>query len=223
MIASPNDESKHKRKYHIIRNNSSGVHLLYLWLMSHHENVKIVAFVGLSGAGKSSAVDYVASKGHPKVHFGRVLLDAMKQAGIEPTWENQNAFRVDIRAREGQDFVVKRIITQINDLIAAGQHRIVADGIYSWDEYKIMKTEFPGELSVIAIVAPKHIRHHRLNIRPERPLTDNEANERDWREIEDIQKGGPIAIADHFIINDGPIMTLQADIDAALHHIKFDE
>lgn len=191
--------------------------------MSRDENIKIVAFVGLSGSGKSTAVDYLTTKGYPKVYFGGVLLGAMKEAGIEPTWENQDTFRVGIREREGQDFVVKRIIKQINELVAAGQHRIIADGIYSWDEYKIMKAEYPGELQVIAIVAPKHLRHHRLNIRPERPLTDAEANNRDWREIEDIQKGGPIAIADHFIINDGPEQKLFDDIDTEMNRVNFYE
>ena len=191
--------------------------------MSYHLDVKIVAFVGLSGSGKSTAVDYLTQKGYPKVYFGGVLRQAMDDAGIEQTWENQNTFRVEIRKREGQDFVVKRIIKQIHELIAAGQRHIVADGIYSWDEYKIMKQEFPGALHVIATVAPKHIRHHRLNVRPERPLTDQEANDRDWHEIEDIQKGGPIAIADHFIMNDGDEEKFYKDIDDELRRINFYE
>jgi dephospho-CoA kinase len=189
--------------------------------MTHHPDVKIIAFVGLSGSGKSTAVEYLTQKGLPKVYFGGVLRQAMDDAGVEQTWENQNEFRVGIRQREGNDFVVKRIIIQINELIAAGQHRIIADGIYSWDEYKIMKTEYPGALHVIATVAPKHVRHHRLNIRPERPLTDQEANDRDWHEIEDIQKGGPIAIADHFIINDGDEEKFFQDIDEELSRIDF--
>jgi dephospho-CoA kinase len=191
--------------------------------MTHHPDVKIIAFVGLAGSGKSTAVDHLTQKGYPKVYFGGVLRQAMDDAGIEQTWENQNEFRVAIRQREGNDFVVKRIITQINELIDAGQHRIIADGIYSWDEYKIMKTEYPGALHVIAVVAPKRLRHHRLNIRPERPLTDQQANDRDWHEIEDIQKGGPIAIADHFIINDGEEDKFYKDIDDELTRIDFYE
>jgi len=189
--------------------------------MVYQKNTQIIAFVGLAGSGKSTAVDYLTQKGYPKVYFGGVLRQAMEDTGIEQTWENQNEFRVAIRLREGSDFVVKRIITQINDLIESGQHQIIADGIYSWDEYKIMKAEYPGALHVIATVAPKRLRHHRLNIRPERPLTDQEANDRDWHEIEDIQKGGPIAIADHFIINDGDEEKFYKDIDEELDRIEF--
>lgn len=191
--------------------------------MTYEKNIKIIAFVGLAGSGKTTAVDYMTTKGYPKVYFGGVLLAAMDNAGVEKTWANQDIFRVDIRAREGKDFVVRRILTQVHELIQAGQHKIIADGLYSWDEYKIMKQEFPGSLHLIAIVAPKHVRHHRLTIRANRPLTDMEANSRDWHEIEDIQKGGPIAIADHFIINDADEETLYAHIEQELERIRFYE
>ena len=123
--------------------------------------IKIIAFVGLAGAGKSVAVDYVTAKGYPKVYFGGVILDALTETGLEHTQENEKKFCEEIRAREGKDFVAQRIIKQIHSLIDAGQHRIVADGLYSWTEYKVLKHEFPGELELVAIVAPKRLRHYR--------------------------------------------------------------
>ena len=36
-------------------------------------DVKLIAFVGLAGAGKSSAVEYVAEKGYPKIYFGGII------------------------------------------------------------------------------------------------------------------------------------------------------
>jgi dephospho-CoA kinase len=189
--------------------------------MKHHENVKIVAFVGLTGSGKSSAVDYLTTKGYPKVYFGGIVLDAMTKAGLDHTQENEQPFREQLREREGKDFVANRIVKQIRDLIAAGQRRIIADGIYTWTEYKILKHEFSGELTVVAVVTPKHLRHHRLTQRPIRPLTDTQANERDWAEIENLEKGGPIAIADHYIINNGNLDHFHEQIDTELNHIEF--
>lgn len=191
--------------------------------MKHHENVKIVAFVGLAGTGKSTAVDYLTEKGYPKVYFGGIMYDAMREAGLTPgDWAVETPFREEIRRKEGKDFVVKRANKQIKDLIAAGQHRIIADGLYSWTEYKIMKHEFPGnELMLVAIVAPKHLRHHRLATRPDRPLTNKEVDERDWAEIENIEKGGPIAIADYYLINDSSMEKLHTQLDDVLKHIEF--
>lgn len=186
-----------------------------------HRDVKLIAFVGLAGAGKSSAVDYIAEQGYPKIYFGGIIYQAMNEAGIDITPESQQVFREEIRAREGKDFVVKRVIKQANDLIESGQKRILLDGLYTWTEYRILKHEFPGELSVIAIVAPRRLRHRRLAQRPERPFTAQEANERDWSEIEHLEKGGPIAIADHFIINDGDLDHFHKQVDTVLSDAEF--
>ncbi len=189
--------------------------------MSERKNVKIVAFVGLAGSGKTSAVEYLTAKGYPKVYFGGVIYKAMNDAGIEITWDSQQVFREEIRAKEGKDFVVKRVVKEIRDLIDAGQHRIVLDGLYTWSEYKILKSEFPGETTVVAIVTPKHLRKQRMAKRPERPMTAAEVDERDWTEIENLEKGGPIAIADYYIHNDGNLDFLHKQMDDVLDHVGF--
>lgn len=189
--------------------------------MRSRKNVKIVAFVGLAGSGKSSAVEYLTEKHIPKVYFGGIIYKAMEEAGIEVTWESQKEFREDIRRREGKDFVVKRAIQEAKGLIDAGQRHIVLDGLYSWSEYKILKHEFPGEMTVIAVVTPKHERKARMAKRPERPMSSQEIDERDWAEIENIEKGGPIAIADYFIHNDRDLNWLHEQMDTVLRHIEF--
>jgi len=190
--------------------------------MKHHENVKIIAFVGLTGSGKSTIVDHLTQKGYPKIYFGGIFYEAMKEAGLTPgDWEVENPFRKAIREKEGKDFIVKRAIKQAHDLIAAGQHRIILDGLYSWTEYKLLKHEFPGELTVIATVASKHVRKSRLANRPERPLTSAEVDERDWAEIENIEKGGPIAIADYYVMNDGDVEPFYKQIDTILENVGF--
>lgn len=184
-------------------------------------HAKIIALVGLAGSGKSSAVEYLTKKGFPKIYFGGVIYKAMDEAGIEPTWDNQQKFREEIRQREGKDFVIRRVIKNIRDLINAGQNKIVLDGLYTWSEYKILKHEFPGQVVVIAIVTPKHLRYQRMVKRPERPMQPREVDQRDWSEIENLEKGGPIAIADYFIINDSDLTQLHQKIDAVTRDAHF--
>jgi len=184
-------------------------------------HAKIIALVGLAGSGKSSAVEYLTKKGFPKIYFGGVIYKAMDEAGIEPTWDNQQKFREEIRRREGKDFVIKRVIKNIHDLINAGQNKIVLDGLYTWSEYKILKHEFPGQVVVIAIVTPKHLRYQRMIKRLERPMQPREVDQRDWSEIENLEKGGPIAIADYFIINDNDLTQLHQKIDAVTRDAHF--
>ena len=95
------------------------------------KNVKIIAFVGLAGSGKSAAIDYLTEKGFPKVYFGGVVLDEVARRGLELTQKNEQPVREELRRTEGKDFVAQRIISQINGLIDGGQKRIVADGLYS--------------------------------------------------------------------------------------------
>lgn len=189
--------------------------------MREHENLHIIAFVGLPGAGISTAVDYLKGKQIASVYFGGVVLDAMKQSGIEDTPENEQIFRESFREKEGKDVIVKKIIPQIHNLANAGQHRIVADGLYTWTEYKAMKHEFPGQVTVIAVTAPRSLRHRRLTTRDHRPLTEMQAEERDWSEIENLEKGGPIALADYTISNDSGREQFLSRIDQLLLQIDF--
>jgi len=187
------------------------------------EDVKILAIVGMCGSGKSTVIEYLTNKGIPKVYFGGVILKAMTEAGIEVTPDNERKFREDIREQEGKDFVVKRVVEEVKSLIDAGQKRIVLDGLYTWTEYKVLKKEFPSEenMVVAAVVVPKNLRHRRVADRPVRPLSVQEVNKRDWTEIENIEKGGPIANADYFIDNSGTIEELHERVQALLDEINF--
>ena len=189
--------------------------------MTHHENLKILAFVGLTGSGKTTAVEHFTKKGFPKVYFGGVIYKAMAEAGIERTADSERVFREKYREEHGKDVVANKIVEQIRELAAAGQHRVIADGIYTWSEYKVMKHAFPGELNVVAIVSPRRTRYHRLANRVERSYTETEAYERDQSEIENLEKGGPIAIADHYIINDDSEEALYEKLESLASELEF--
>ncbi len=184
-------------------------------------DVKIIAFVGMCGSGKSTAIEVLTKQNIPKVYFGGVILNAIKEAGLEINPENERRFREELRQKEGKDFVVNRVVKDTKSLIEAGQKRIVLDGLYSWTEYKILRKEFQHELTVVAITAPKLIRRKRLANRKERPFTMQESAERDKTEIENLEKGGPIAIADYYIDNSGTIEELQQNVKNLLEKIDF--
>ena len=191
--------------------------------MRNDGNIKIIAVVGMSGSGKSVVVDYLTEKGFPKVYFGGMIYKEMKRRGIEITadGESEKRFREMIRETEGKDWVVKQVIEEAKNLINAGQKRIVLDGLYSWTEYKILKKEFPGQLTVLAVVVPKALRHFRVGKRPERPFNTKEIQERDRSEVENLEKGGPIAMADYYVLNDESVAKLHDDVDVILDRIEF--
>lgn len=189
--------------------------------MTETKNVKIIAVVGMSGSGKSVAVDFLTDKGYPKVYFGGMIYKEMEKRGIERTPESEKEFREMIRETEGKDWVVRQVISEVKDLLAAGQKRIVLDGVYSWTEYKTLKHEFPGMLTFLAVVVPKKLRYKRVAVRPSRPFNTEEIMERDRSEIENLEKGGPIAAADYYVLNDGTVEQMTDKIDEILKEIEF--
>ena len=52
-------------------------------------------------------------------------------------------------------------------------------------------------------------------------LTVEEASSRDWAEIENLEKGGPIAIADYYVHNDSTIDSLHQQLDKICAIIHF--
>ena len=190
-------------------------------LVRDNKNVKIIALVGMSGSGKSVAVDYLTSKGYPKVYFGGMIYKEMAKRGVERTPDSERDFREMIRETEGKDWVVRQVIDEVYDLMKAGQKRIILDGVYSWTEYKTLKHEFPGMLTFIAIVVTKKLRYKRVAARPDRPFNAEEIRERDRSEIENLEKGGPIAAADYYVLNDSTVVDMEKNLQKILDEIEF--
>lgn len=187
------------------------------------KDVKILAVVGMSGSGKSVVVDHLTDMGFPKVYFGGMIYKEMERRGIErtPDGESEKHFREMIRETEGKDWVVKQAIKEAKELIAAGQKRVILDGLYTWTEYKLLKKEFPGQMTVVAVVVDKDLRHKRVAKRPERPFNAEEIQERDRSEIENLEKGGPIAMADYYVLNNFGVAELESRVDEILAQIEF--
>ena len=163
---------------------------------------KIVAIVGMCGSGKSVAGERLEQLGFAKVYFGGLTIDEVKRRGLEVNEQNERAVREELRRTHGMGAFAVLSLPKIQAFIDKGQ-RVLIDGLYSFSEYKILKEKFGDGLLVIAIFTPRALRYERLAVRDVRPLTREEAVSRDYAEIENIEKGGPIALADYTIVNDG--------------------
>ncbi len=184
----------------------------------------ILTFVGMPGSGKSSCVDHVMEK-HPNLppvlYFGGITVDEVKRRGQEINEANERVVREELRRTEGRDSYAYRIAKKIDKLIDQGHKRIVVDGLYMWPEYKVFKDKYAGQAVIVAVAAQRSLRHERLGRRPVRPLTTEEANSRDYAEIENMEKGGPIANADYTLVNNKGYGELFIQLDEALADIKF--
>ena len=162
---------------------------------------KIVAIVGMCGSGKSVASDYLVEKGWNKIYFGGVTMDELKKNNLEVTPDNERMMREKLRKEYGMAAYAILLLPKIRESIK--EHDTVLDGLYSWDELLVLRKEFGDELNLIAVTADRPLRYSRLTNREIRPLTNEEALNRDIAEIENLAKGGPIAISDYYILNNG--------------------
>jgi len=181
--------------------------------------IDIIATVGMCGSGKSVAGERLEGLGFAKVYFGGLTLAEVKRRGLEVNEKNERAVREELRRTHGMGAFAVLSLPAVESILAAGR-RVLIDGLYSFSEYKILKEKFGDRLLVVAVFTPLSVRYERLARRTERPLTPAEAVSRDYSEIENIEKGGPIALADYTVVNDGTKEELVAGLDRILRREK---
>ncbi len=165
----------------------------------------------MCGSGKSIVADYFKELGYLSVYFGGATLDELKKRGLEVNEQNEKLVREDLRKQYGM--AAFAIINLPKIEAALNQGNVIVDGLYSWSEYKILKEKFGDNFEVITVFTPRKLRYERLAGRAVRPLTAEEAYNRDKAEIENSEKGGPIAITDYLVVNDGDIAALKNKLD----------
>lgn len=179
---------------------------------------KIIAIVGMCGAGKSVASEYLENLGYKKVYFGGITYDKLKEAGIERTPESEKKMREGLRKEYGMACYAILSLPKIKEYYK--NSNVVIDDLYSWSEYKTLINEFGNNVVLIGVIADKEIRYSRIAIRPGRSYNRAEAIDRDLSEIENLEKGGPIAYADYFIFNNGTISEYHKRLDEILKQIE---
>ncbi len=179
---------------------------------------KIVAVVGMCGSGKSVATELFEKYGYQKVYFGQVTFDILKERGIDRTAESEQMIREELRASGDKGIYAKIYLPKIRELFKNGN--VVIESMYSWSEYKYVKQEFGDAFSVLCIATDAPLRYARLQERDYRGQTKEESMKRDYTEIENIEKGGPISIADHCITNNADIETFKLEVEQYIKNLK---
>lgn len=186
------------------------------------ENVKrkIIAIVGMAGAGKTEAASVFVSSGWRLVRFGQITLDEVMRRGWEVNEENEKKVREEFRRLHGMAAYAVTNIPKIEESLSQGN--VVIDGMYSWSELKALREKYGKQLFVLAVYASPETRYGRLEGRAGRHGEDTERKfrsfpreqsaARDVAEIENLEKGGPIAMAEYTIVNEGSLEGFREEV-----------
>lgn len=189
---------------------------------------KLICIVGMCGGGKSEVADYLMKKrDFGFVRFGQVVLDKVAEMSDKPSEALEKQVREGMRAEHGMAAMAILNIPKFDELLAKSD--VIGDGLYSWEEYLVLKEKYGDNLILLAVYAPPAIRYERISNRAEkhkgdtknrfRNFTPEEAASRDKAEIENLHKAGPIAMADYTLTNTDTIKALQSQIDKILEEV----
>lgn len=162
---------------------------------------QVIALVGMCGSGKSVCCEEFRKAGWEYVYFGGVTMKELEKRGLERNEVNERSVREELRATYGPAAFAILLKDEISEKLE--KKNVCLDGLYSWSELLVLREALGDKLTVVAIIAERKKRYGRIARRTIRPLTPAQAESRDIAEIEKMEKGGPIAMADLFLFNDG--------------------
>ena len=173
----------------------------------------------MPGSGKGTCTDYMGEAYRwPVIHFGNAMYDELVKQGYDRV-KDENWFRKKLRDDHGPAVLAMLVSNQADEYAANGEKVIVLDGLYSWTEYKYLHSRYGDNLTVIAVTAPRKLRYERILKRQDsyRKYTSvDQIIEREITEIENIEKGGPIAYADYTIVNDSTPEDMKNKLESIL-------
>lgn len=194
-------------------------HRLEAWKQKKHT---IVALVGLSGSGKTEAVQYLANTHSlPIISFSSVINDYVDKNKLEHTEEVHRKLRKEFRTKHGMASMAVLRREEIAKLLEK-EEVILIEGLYSWEEYLYLQEEFSDtRVVLVAVWARKELRWERASRRDYRKGLYGA--KRDINELTETNKGPAIAFADHLIINNFSLHEFHDKLDEVYRSIIFSE
>ena len=181
-------------------------------MITNMEKKHIIAILGMPGSGKTEAIEYLEQTYRlPKVYFGQITINEVMRRGLSVNPVNERNVREELRARNGKDYYANEVMALID--VITDSESVLVESLYSWTEFQTLKRHYGAALHTISIHASPALRHERLTTRPIRPLTKAEAEIRDVAQLEQLEQGGPIALADHVVINEGALNAMTDRLD----------
>ncbi len=161
--------------------------------------MKVIAFTGLPGSGKSEAVNVAKEMGIKVVRMGDEIRKEARKMGLELNDKNLGKIADEMRREHGMDIWARRCLPEIkNDMV-------IIDGIRNIEEVELFRQHIKNFI-LIAIHASPNTRYERMmkRGREDDSLSEEDLKERDERELR-WGIGNVVAMADIVVVNEGSL------------------
>jgi dephospho-CoA kinase len=155
----------------------------------------------MPGSGKSTVAEFMREYGFSLVTMGDVVREEAKRSQIELTDSNLGKLMMKMRDKDGPGAIAQLIRKEIERIeMKYGINNFVVDGIRSLSEVDILKTA--GSVKLLSIHASARVRfeHLKKRARGDAPLTGDDFDARDKRELS-VGISEAIALSDDVLSN----------------------
>ena len=173
----------------------------------------ILGVSGLYAAGKSEVVDFLEGRSFASFSLSDVIRQELKKQGLEETRERMIETGRALREAEGSSALARRLASKLGP-----ERNYVIDSIRHPDEVKAFRELAPG-FKLLWVDAEEGRRFERLRARARSgdPETLEELRRLEGSELASAAPGGQQLLAvkemaDHLVVNDGELATLQDQV-----------
>ncbi len=180
----------------------------------------LIAFVGMSGSGKTEAVEYLHQTYKvPVVSFSNIINEYIDEHKLKHDLSTHQTLRRELREKYGMEAMAMLREPQIKNELLTNKV-VLIEGLYSWEEYlHLQKTFKNAKVVLVATWARKELRWGRAARRTYRKGLHGAT--RDLQELIDTNKGPAIAYADCLIKNDFTLHEFHDKLDETYRSIIF--
>ncbi len=175
--------------------------------------MRIVAFAGMPGSGKTEAVQVARERGAQVLRMGDFVWDEVRRRGLPMEAAVVGAVADEMRKRFGPDIWARRTLEAVD----RSARIVIIDGLRSLAELEAFRHVLGDDFMVVRIDCPDELRYSRVATRSrEDDTASREAFEaRDRREL-GWGLGDVLARADRAIPNWGSVDELRARVGVLL-------
>jgi dephospho-CoA kinase len=177
--------------------------------------VRLIAFAGLSGAGKTTAIDLLVKAGvGERMYVGDLVRKAVAEQGLPINADTEREVRIKLRNEGGPAVLAERACREISAILP--HKNVLLDAVYSPDELAKYKSAFSDQLYLVSIEATARIRAERLILRPARAMTSEQLAKRDDYELRTLRLDTVMAASDVTVENIGNLVEFELTLNMAL-------